>query len=81
MGVLIAFGMTVAVLCSVTFILVRLAPGPTRDCRLQRNHAELARIIDHWLDDEMIVCTIPEAQKEYAAELVEQFYGTKRLDP
>jgi hypothetical protein len=79
---MIAVVILAVVLGGVAAILAINALLPrTQLSRTNPNHAELARTVDRWLNDEMIECVIPEPEKNYAAKLVADYYGVKKLRP
>lgn len=69
--------LAVYLIIAITQTVKRSAwPG---DSPQYRNHLAMARWIERHLRDDMVAVTIPPAEKDEAARLLEQFYGERQV--
>ena len=62
------------VLMPLALVLLRRQPLAS-STPVDRNHLAMARWIERQLGDDMVSCTIPEAQQALAASLLTEFFG------
>lgn len=75
-GLFLALGAIYLMLMVIQMVKRAAWPG---DSPQYRNHLAMARWIERHLRDDMVAVTIPPAEKDEAARLLEQFYGERQV--